>query len=193
MTTLDGTAEHSALADGSLFATTGLPLPGATGLIGPRRLLVVQTIRIARLNSLPVPLVPDALVLVSGKGPKDSNDCGKTNLLAAISLLLGDPEWRTAGTIGHHVAGLLFSEGHSGSPRGQYSDATHGYAAGVFAFPGQAAQTAVTIWCRINRSTGSNQPYVQVRAATGVLLAAGDTARWKCLPDLAPAGPGVLA
>jgi hypothetical protein len=177
MTAVDGAAEATLLPDGSMVATAGLPLPGMTGLIGPRRLLVVQTIRIARLNSLPVALVPDALVLVSGKGPKDSNDCGKTNLLAAISLLLGDPEWRTAGTVGHQVAGLLFSEGHSGSPRGQYSDATHGYAAGVFAFPGQAEQTAATVWCRINRSNASNQPYVQVRAATGVLLAAGDTAR----------------
>jgi chromosome segregation protein len=177
MTALDGAAVATSLSDGSLFATAGMSSPSTTGLIGPRRLLVIQTIRIARLNSLPVPLVHDALVLVSGKGPKDSNDCGKTNLLAAIGLLLGDPEWRTAGTIGHQVAGMLFSEGHSGSPRGQYSDATHGYAVGVFAFPGQAERTAATVWCRINRTTASNQPYVQVRAATGVLLAAGDTTR----------------
>lgn len=177
MTAVDGTADATSLPDGSLFATTGLPMPGTTGLIGPRRLLVLQTVRITRLNSLPVPLVPDALVLVSGRGPKDSNDSGKTNLLAAISLLLGDPEWRTAGTVGHQVAGLLFSEGHSGSPRGQYSDATHGYVAGVFALPGQAEQTAATVWCRVNRTPASNQPYVQVRAASGVLLAAGDSAR----------------
>ena len=61
---------------------------------------------------------------VSSTGPgRDSNGSGKTTFLAAVSLLLGDPEWRVATTGGNDALGLLFDPDLSGDAAGLYDPA----------------------------------------------------------------------
>ena len=96
----------------------------AGGIVGRRQLIAVQTIELGRLTHHPVPLVPSALVAVSGTGPdRDSNGSGKTTFLASVSLLLGDPEWRVATTGGADALGLLFDPDLSGDAAGLYDPA----------------------------------------------------------------------
>src|SRR6266545_4772779 len=91
---------------------TAVPPPGIStdhlGIIGTRQLVCVQLFDIARLTSHPIALIPGRFISVTGRGPKDSNESGKTCFLSALSLLLGDPEWKTAGTGASNVAALLF-------------------------------------------------------------------------------------
>ncbi|MGQ0805938.1 MAG: hypothetical protein ACT4PI_19045 [Actinomycetota bacterium] len=145
------------------------------GVVGDRQLVCVQTFYISRLTSHPIVLVPGTFVAVTGRGPKgDSNGSGKTSFLAAVSLLLGDREWRLAGGAKAPTA-LLFDARATGGAIGgeRYESAGHGYVIGVFADPDDPAATALTIWCRIDTTT----PYLTVRWTEGVRLVELDSDR----------------
>ena len=141
------------------------------GIVGRRQLLTVQTIDLGRLTHHPVPLVPSALVAVSGTGPdRDSNGSGKTTFLASVSLLLGDPEWRIATTGGADALGLLFDPDLSGDAAGLYDPARVGYVAGVFAHvTADGSYDQLTVWIRIS---ADDSPRLAARWAPGVHLAA---------------------
>jgi len=153
-----------------------IPLPGMPdqrlGVLGTRQLVAVQTLDIARLTAHPVLIIPGTFVAVTGMGPVDSNESGKTSFLSAVSLLLGDPEWRVAGTGAASVEALLFEPITAGAPVG-VNAATEGYIVGVFADPDNVPGTACTVWMKIS----AGRPHVQVRHAQGVHLARGVTDR----------------
>jgi chromosome segregation protein len=140
------------------------------GFIGSRQLVAVQTLDIARLTAHPVGLIPETFIAVTGMGPTDSNESGKTSFLSAVSLLLGDPEWRVRGTGAASVEALLFEPATAGAVVG-VNAATEGFIVGVFADPGEVLTTAHTEWMRIS----STRPYLQVRHAPGIHLARGGT------------------
>jgi hypothetical protein len=142
------------------------------GIVGRRELACVQTIDIARLTAHPVALVPGAFIAVGGRGPKgDSNESGKTSFLAAVSLLLGDPEWRLGGGGAASVSALLFEPETAGTSAQRYAAAQHGYVIGVFADAERPAETALTVWCRLSAIS----PHVLVRWADGQHLAPGES------------------
>ncbi|MCU1461675.1 MAG: hypothetical protein JWO37_1750 [Acidimicrobiales bacterium] len=151
--------------DSTLF---GAPVGG---IVGRRQLIAVQTIELGRLTHHPVPLVPSALVAVSGTGPeRDSNGSGKTTFLASVSLLLGDPEWRVATTGGADALGLLFDPDLSGDAAGLYDPARVGYVAGVFAhMTADGSYDELTVWVRIS---SDDSPRLAARWAPGVHLVA---------------------
>jgi len=167
-----------------------------TGIVGSRRLVCVQTLDIARLTPHPVPLVP-GFVGVTGRGPRnDSNESGKTNFLAAVSLLLGDPEWSMHSSAGPQAAtGLLFDPVTAGAER--FAPAHHGYVIGVFAHAGSDPRP-LTVWCRVNDGT----PYLKVRWQEGVVLAVGKNSEerhriseelWAALPSRTELGAHTYA
>jgi len=141
------------------------------GIVGRRQLVAIQTIDLGRLTHHPVPLVPSALIAVSGTGPdRDSNGSGKTTFLASVSLLLGDPEWRIATTGGADALGLLFDPDLSGDAAGLYDPARIGYVAGVFAnVTADGSYDHVTTWMRIS---ADDSPRLAARWSPGVHLAA---------------------
>jgi hypothetical protein len=142
------------------------------GIIGARQLLCVQTFDIARLTSHPVLIRPGAFIAVTGRGPReDSNESGKTSFLAAVALLLGDPEWRVTGGGVAATAQLLFEPDTAGVAAARYPAATVGYVVGVFADPDQVSATAHTVWMQISATS----PYLQIRHAPGVHLVVADT------------------
>jgi len=150
------------------------PASAATGIVGDRQLICVQTFDIARLTTHPVELVPGSFVAVGGRGPRgDSNESSKTSFLASTALLLGDPEWRMTGGGPAATAALLFEPETAGVAAHTYAAARQGYVIGVFADPDRPAETALTVRCRIN----ATNPYFQVRYAEGVHLVEGDTNR----------------
>jgi chromosome segregation protein len=151
------------MTDLSLFGTP------AGGTVGTRQLVALQTIDLGRLTHHPVPLVPSALVAVSGTGPgRDSNGSGKTTFLAAAALLLGDPEWRVATSGGGDALGLLFDPDLSGDSAGLYDPARVGYVAGVFAHvTADGHYDDLTIWVRIS---ADDSPRLCARWAPGVHL-----------------------
>ncbi|MFJ7244563.1 hypothetical protein ACIQWA_07905 [Kitasatospora sp. NPDC098652] len=140
------------------------------GVIGDRQLVAVQTFDIARHPSAAVVTVPGCFVAVTGKGPEDSNESGKTSWLAAVALLLGDPEWRMYGAGPASVAQLLFEPDTAGVAAQRYPAATFGFIVGVFVDPDDVPATAHTVWMRISATA----PYVQVRHAPGIHLATDD-------------------
>jgi chromosome segregation protein len=148
------------------------PLAGAPperlGLIGSRQLIAVQTMDIARLTAHPVCLIPETFIAVTGMGPVDSNESGKTCFLSAVSLLLGDPEWRVGGTGAASVEALLFEPITAGAAVG-VNAASEGFIVGVFAEPEDPVATAHTVWMRIS----ATRPHLQVRHTPGVYLARG--------------------
>ncbi|WP_424862838.1 hypothetical protein [Streptomyces sp. MMS24-I29] len=158
MTTQANTAEPSTTREADL------------GIIGDRQLVAVQMFDVARHPSAAVVIVPGCFVAVTGKGPEDSNESGKTSWLAAVALLLGDPEWRMYGAGPASVAQLLFEPDTAGVAPQQYPAATFGFIAGVFVDPDDVLATAHTVWMRISATA----PYVQVRHASGVRLAVSD-------------------
>ncbi|MCZ7537969.1 MAG: hypothetical protein M5T61_19920 [Acidimicrobiia bacterium] len=94
-------------------------------VIGDRQLVAVQTFFVSRLTSHPVVLVPGTFIAVTGRGPRgDSNGSGKTSFLAAVSLLLGDCEWRLAGGAKAPTA-LLFDARAAGGAVGTTASASH--------------------------------------------------------------------
>lgn len=145
-------------------AGDGSPL----GLIGDRQLTATQMFHIGRLTSHPIQLIPGTFVAVHGRGPRrDSNGSGKTTWLAAVSLLLGDPQWRLASG-GTAAADLLFSPTAAGLRTKDYASTDHGYVVGVFTQPEKAP---ITVWLRIN----SNAPYLKIKWAEGVHLVGGES------------------
>ena len=144
---------------------------GPGGIVGRRQLIAVQTVDLGRLTHHPVPLVPSALVAVSGTGPdRDSNGSGKTTFLASVSLLLGDPEWRVATTAGADAVGLLFDPDLSGDAAGLYDPARVGFIAGVFAqLTADGSYDEITVWVRIS---AEDSPRLAARWAPGVHLVA---------------------
>ncbi|MET7927028.1 hypothetical protein ABZT43_24110 [Streptomyces sp. NPDC005349] len=144
---------------------------GKLGVIGTRQLVAVQTFFIARLTSHPVALVPGTFVAVTGRGPKDSNESGKTSFLAAVALLLGDPEWRMAGGGSVHAPKLLFEPVTAGASPEVSEPAQVGYVVGVFADPEDPEASAHTVWLQVS----AKSPHVEVRHRAGVhLLVDGD-------------------
>lgn len=141
------------------------------GAVGTRQLILVQTLDIARLTAHPVRLIPETFIAVTGMGPVDSNESGKTSFLAAVALLLGDPEWRVGGNGAGAVASLLFEPVTAGITGA--SAATEGYVVGVFADPTDIAKPACTVWMKISAGT----PYIQVKHAAGIHLAPGSDDR----------------
>jgi hypothetical protein len=147
-----------------------LPLDvNAPGIVGNRSLRALQLIRIGRHPSQ-VMLVPaQGLWVVSGRGPEaGSNGAGKTVLLGALSLLLGDPQWSGGGGIGPSAARLLFDHDRARVTDPRYRSAFHGFIAGVFYHANSA--DPISVWLLIERHSS---PYVQVRWANGVHLAEG--------------------
>jgi chromosome segregation protein len=143
---------------------------GRLGIIGSRQLIAVQTMDIARLTAHPVVLIAGTFIAVTGMGPTDSNESGKTSFLSAVSLLLGDPEWRVSGTGAASVEALLFEPVTAGAVVG-VNAATEGFIVGVFAEPKDVAATAHTVWMKIS----ATRPHLQVRYAPGLHLARGST------------------
>lgn len=143
------------------------------GRVGTRELTAVQTIDVARLTTHVTPILPGTFIAVSGVGPKgDSNGSGKTSFLAAVTVLLADPQWRLDIDGGQMASGLLFKPEAAGVEEGRFAAATHGYIIGVFADPDMpCADTALTVWVRL----AITSPYLQVRTTAGIVLADGDT------------------
>jgi hypothetical protein len=143
-------------------------------LVGSRELIAVQTFDVARLTTHAVPIVPGTFVAVSGVGPKgDSNGSGKTSFLAAVTVLLADPQWRLDVNGGQLAAGLLFRPDAAGLEASRVSPAPHGYIVGVFAEPSDptgAEDTLITVWIRLSTTS----PHLQARWAVGLHVADAD-------------------
>jgi chromosome segregation protein len=163
---------------------------GPFDVIGERVLVGVQVVNISRLSTHPVPMISQGLVTVAGQGPKDSNGAGKSSLIAAVSLLHADEQWRLAsGAAG--AAELLFTA-EVAAQEGRWSNVDWGYVIGVFADPradtsDELAAGALTVWVRINRKAshlhlrwkdGLYVPY----GATESERAAGVDTLWDALP-----------
>src|SRR5437868_267763 len=156
------------------------------GVIGSRKLVAVQTFDIARLTTYPVPIVPGCFVAVTGRGPKgDSNGSGKTTFLSAVSLLLGDPQWRLD-LDGRYATGLLFRPGAAGLDAAA-GGAEHGYVVGIFTPDDAGTEDPVTVWIRVSKRPA----YVLMRWAPGLHGVSGTTdqerldqadAAWQGLP-----------
>ncbi|MEU2032738.1 hypothetical protein [Nocardia amamiensis] len=166
------------------------------GTVGNRHLVAVQTFDIARLTTHAVALVPGTFIAVSGQGPKgDSNGSGKTSFLAAVSLLLGEAQWRLEANGSQYAANLLFKPESAGlDPQHRYAQADRGYIVGVFAEQDNPQTTALTVWLRI----ASGPPYIRVRWTYGLHIAIADTdlerdaladSLWEALPRTQELGP----
>src|SRR5690606_10368859 len=101
-------------------------------IVGDRVLIALQPINISRLSTHVVPIVPGTLIVVAGRGPKDSNGAGKSSFIAAITALLGDEQWRLASGA-RAVAELLFNAELAAQGENRWASADHGYIIGVFA------------------------------------------------------------
>jgi hypothetical protein len=171
----------------TLFAQPLANTDDTLGVIGDRQLVVVQTFYIARLTSHPVAIVPSSFIAVTGRGPRDSNESGKTSFNAAVSLLLGDPEWRVTGGGVAAVAQLLFEPDTAGVAATRYPAADTGFIIGVFAYPDDPVSSAHTVWMKLS----STPKYVQVRHCDGVYLVDGgnDVERHRLAPEVWKALP----
>ncbi|QNE18689.1 hypothetical protein F1D05_13190 [Kribbella qitaiheensis] len=145
---------------------------GAHGLVGSRELVAVQTFDIARLTNHAIPIVPGTFIAVSGVGPKgDSNGSGKTSFLAAVTVLLSDPQWRLDVNGGQLAAGLLFRPDAAGQEASRVSPAPHGYIVGVFADSTGAPDNLLSLWIRLSTTA----PYLQAKWSVGLRIADADT------------------
>jgi hypothetical protein len=142
------------------------------GVVGERQLVGAQTFDISRLTTHPVAITPGKFIAVSGVGPKgDSNGSGKTSFLAAVSILLADPQWHLESNGGKFASGVLFRPDAAGlDPSLKVTPAPYGYVAAVFAEPGAPEATALTVWVRISATA----PYVQARWVQGLHIADAD-------------------
>lgn len=143
------------------------------GIVADRHLVAIQTFDISRLTTHPVEIVPDTLVAVSGIGPDgDSNGSGKTSFQAAVSVLLGDPQWRLETNGGSFARELLFRPDAAGlSAAEKATPAPQGYIVGVFANPESPLDSALTVWVKIS----STAPYLQARHTPGLHVADADS------------------
>jgi hypothetical protein len=142
------------------------------GIVGNRSLRAFQMIRVGRHPSSVFLLPYGGIWLISGRGPgSGSNGVGKTVLLAALTLLNGDPQWRGEAGVGPYAARLLFDRKRAKVSDTSYPDAVRGYLTGVY-LHSQRPSEAITVMMRIQRH---DSRYVQVRWSDGVLLAEGQT------------------
>lgn len=169
--------------------------PQEGDIVGDRVLVGVQSVRISRLSTHPIPVAAGTLIAVAGQGPKDSNGAGKSSLLAQISLLHADEQWRFGSGAPAAVDLLFNSEDAGGEDR--WGNADHGYLIGVFA-PAtgtldQLQACALTVWIRIDRSSQKG-PRLKLRWQDGLHLPAGDSEAereqaadsvWQALPPRA--------
>ena len=155
-----------------MFASR-LPLQVADlGVVGNRSLRAFQMIRIGRHPAAVFLLPRGGIWLVSGRGPgAGSNGVGKTVLLAALTLLNGDPQWRGEAGVGPYAVRLLFDRKRAKAGGAAHADAARGYLIGVY-LDSQRPDDAVTVMMRIQRYESR---YVQVRWSSGVLMAEGQT------------------
>jgi hypothetical protein len=140
--------------------------------VADRHLVAIQTFDMSRLTTHPVEIVPGTFVAVSGVGPDgDSNGSGKTSFQAAISVLLGDPQWRLETNGGSFARELLFRPDAAGlSAAEKATSAPHGYIVGVFADPESPLGSALTVWVKIS----STAPYLEARCTPGLHVANAD-------------------
>ncbi|MFI1378426.1 hypothetical protein [Embleya sp. NPDC020886] len=145
-------------------------------IVGDRVLVGLQSVRVSRLSTHPVPIAAGTLIAVAGQGPKDSNGAGKSSLLAQISLLHADEQWRFGSGAPAAVDLLFNSEDAGGEDR--WGNADHGYVIGVFAPAAgtldQLQASALTVWIRIDRNSQKG-PRVKLRWQDGLHLPAGDS------------------
>ncbi|MBT8226449.1 MAG: chromosome segregation ATPase, partial [Dactylosporangium sp.] len=147
----------------------------AADIIADRVLVGLQSIRISRLSTHPIPLVAGALVAVAGQGPKDSNGAGKSSLIAQISLLQADEQWRF-GSGAQSAVDLLFNAEDAGG-EDRWGSADHGYVIGVFTDPvaedlAVLRRRALTVWLRIDRGN-QRGPRLKLRWHDGLHLPTG--------------------
>ncbi|WP_346052047.1 hypothetical protein [Amycolatopsis dongchuanensis] len=137
--------------------------------------MAVQTFDVARLTTHAIPIVAGTFIAVSGVGPKsDSNGSGKTSFLAAVTVLLADPQWRLDVNGGQLASGLLFKPDAAGVDEARFAAPGHGYIVGLFAEPHDPAGTDIpllTVWVKL----ASRSPYLQVRWCYGMHVADGET------------------
>lgn len=163
---------------------------GPFDIVGDRVLVGVQVVNISRLSTHPLPMISQGLVTVAGQGPKDSNGAGKSSLIAAISLLHADEQWRLAsGAAG--AAELLFTA-ELAAQEGRWSNVDWGYVIGIFADPRattteELSTSALSVWLRINRKAS----HLHLRWQDGLYVPYGTTeseraarvdALWDALP-----------
>lgn len=150
--------------------------PQEEDIVGDRVLVGLQSVRISRLSTHPVPVAAGTLIAVAGQGPKDSNGAGKSSLIAQISLLHADEQWRF-GSGAPAAVDLLFNAEDAGG-EDRWGNADHGYLIGVFASAAgnldQLQASALTVWIRIDRSSQKG-PRLKLRWQDGLHLPAGDS------------------
>ncbi|MBT2412548.1 hypothetical protein J7I94_18605 [Streptomyces sp. ISL-12] len=169
--------------------------PQEEDIVGDRVLVGLQSVRVSRLSTHPVPIAAGTLIAVAGQGPKDSNGAGKSSLLAQISLLHADEQWRFGSGAPAAVDLLFNSEDAGGEDR--WGNADHGYVIGVFAPAAgtldQLQASALTVWIRIDRSSQKG-PRLKLRWQDGLHLPTGDNEAereqaadsvWQALPPRA--------
>jgi hypothetical protein len=169
--------------------------PEEEDIVGDRVLVGLQSVRISRLSTHPVPVAAGTLIAVAGQGPKDSNGAGKSSLIAQVSLLHADEQWRF-GSGAPAAVDLLFNAEDAGG-EDRWGNADHGYLIGVFAPAAgtldQLQASALTVWIRIDRSSQKG-PRLKLRWQDGLHLPTGDSeaereqvadSLWQALPPRA--------
>ncbi|MDT3443156.1 hypothetical protein [Pseudofrankia sp. BMG5.37] len=169
--------------------------PQAEDIVGNRVLVGLQSVRISRLSTHPVPVAAGTLIAVAGQGPKDSNGAGKSSLIAQVSLLHADEQWRFGSGASAAVDLLFNAEDAGGEDR--WGNADHGYLIGVFAPAAgtlkQLQASALTVWVRIDRSSQKG-PRLKLRWQDGLHLPTGNSeaerehaadSLWQALPPRA--------
>jgi len=165
-------------------------------IVGDRVLVGLQSVRISRLSTHPVPVAAGTLIAVAGQGPTDSNGAGKSSLIAQVSLLHADEQWRF-GSGAPAAVDLLFNAEDAGG-EDRWGNADHGYLIGVFAPAAagtldQLQASALTVWIRIDRSSQKG-PRLKLRWQDGLHLLTGDSeaereqaadSLWQALPPRA--------
>ncbi len=151
--------------------------PQEEDIVGDRVLVGLQSVRISRLSTHPVPVAAGTLIAVAGQGPKDSNGAGKSSLMAQVSLLHADEQWRF-GSGAPAALDLLFNAEDAGG-EDRWGNADHGYLIGVFASAAagtldQLQASALTVWIRIDRSSQKG-PRLKLRWQDGLHLPTGDS------------------
>ncbi|GAA2225293.1 hypothetical protein GCM10010232_08050 [Streptomyces amakusaensis] len=150
--------------------------PQEEDIVGDRVLVGLQSVRVSRLSMHPIPIAAGTLIAVAGQGPKDSNGAGKSSLLAQISLLHADEQWRFGSGAPAAVDLLFNSEDAGGEDR--WGNADHGYVIGVFAPAAgtldQLQARALTVWIRIDRRSQKG-PRLKLRWQDGLHLPAGES------------------
>ncbi|GGV19285.1 hypothetical protein GCM10010182_46270 [Actinomadura cremea] len=170
--------------------------PPEEDIVGDRVLVGLQCVRISRLSTHPIPVAVGTLIAVAGQGPKDSNGAGKSSLIAQVSLLHADEQWRFGSGASAAVDLLFNAEDAGGEDR--WGNADNGYLIGVFAPAAavplqQLEASALTVWIRIDRSSKKG-PRLKLRWQDGLHLPTGDSeaereqaadSLWQALPPRA--------